>query len=436
MAQGARLVADFAEVAERALARPIIEPSPPEHLRARAESIRRQRRRVRGGAAAVVAVSVGGLAAALTLGSHPARSQKVITTSPSPSASSSASVPGTAPVPSSSWPTSSIRLRGYTSGLVAGPGVLYAKVDTSPSGTTPPVLAAVDPATRAARYVSNLGGTLDSIAYGTSLWLTVESGCPAKDQTGTCDLRLQQRDPVTLALLRSVDLGTVGDYPAAVATAAGSPVWVAVGSRLLAFNPTSLVEASISLPQSSVWSLGVDPSGRYLYDAGPEGPNGGVVVQERNVGTGKLVAANTIPDVAGGAQLSATADGVWVSFGTGMQSRAAKLSEAGLKEEVPANGQLFSGDPVANPVNNWAAPGGGPQTTVSGNALWITPARSTSALDNVLACADPSTGAIRASDTNPADASLAAQPVIYNSKLYLPGGQGIAVIDPPSACQA
>lgn len=431
-------MADLEELAERALARPVIEPAPPEHLRARAESIRRHRRRARRGAAAAVTVLVAGLAAALSLASHPARSQKVITTSPSPSPSppSRSSLPVTAPAPSSSWPTSSIQLRGYTSDLVAGPGVIYAKVDTSPSGATPPVLAAVDPATGAARYVSDLGGTPDSIAYGTSLWLTVESGCPPKDHTGTCHVQLQQRDPATLALLRSVDLGTIGDYPATVTTAAGSPVWVAAGSRLLAFNPNSLAEASISLPLSSVWSLSIDPSGRYLYDAGPEGPDGGAVVQQRNVGTGKLVATTTIPAAASGAQISATADGVWASFGTGMQSGAAKLSSAGLKDQVPANGQLFSGDPVGNPVNNWAAPGGGPQTTVSGNALWITPARSTVGLTDVLACADPSNGGIRASDTNPADASLAAQPLIYNSKLYLPGGEGITVIDPPSACQA
>lgn len=425
-------MADLEELAERALSCPIIGLSPPEHLRPRAESIRRRRRRARSGAVFVVAVSLAGVGAALSLGSHGARSQKVITTSPSPPPPSSSS--GTAPAPSSSWPTSSIQLRGYTSDLVAGPGIIYAKVDTSASQATPPVLAAVDPATGTARYASDLGGTLDSIAYGTRLWLTVESGCPPKDRTGTCHVQLQQRDPATLALQRSVDLGTIGDYPATITTGAGSPVWVAAGPRLVAINPKSLAEVSIDLPRSSVWSLTIDPSGRYLYDAGPEGPNGGVVVQQRSVDTGQLIASNTIPDVDG-AQISAAADGVWLSFGTGMQSRAAKLSQAGLTEEVPTNGQVFSGNAVGNPVNNWAAPGGGPQTTVSGNDLWITPARSTSTVTDVLACADPSTGAILASDTNLADASLAAQPLIYNSKLYLSGGEGIAVIDPPGACR-
>lgn len=69
---------------------------------------------------------------------------------------------------------------------------------------------------------------------------------------------------------------------------------------------------------------------------------------------------------------------------------------------------------------------------MSGNALWITPARATSGLADVLACADPATGAIWASDTNPADAALAARPLSYHSKLYLPGGEGIAVITPPA----
>lgn len=420
---------DLEQLARQAVEHPVIGPSSPESIRSQAVSIRRRRRRFGTGVAVIVILAGSGIAAVVTSGLGPTKSEKVVTTAPS----STPTRPVTTFAAPTAWPTSQIQLSGNTSKLVAGAGVIYAEV--APTDVLPiaPSLAAVNVNTGAARYESNLGGALSSIAYGNGLWVAVDRGCDARF-TPPCDLTLQRRNPVSLALVRTVDLGTT-TAPAAMATAPGAPVWVAAGSQLIAVNPSTFAVSRLSVAGASTWSLSIDPTGRYLYTATTIGHRGGVIVQKRNLATGQVLASNTsLPAVSGGV-VSASNDGVWVSFATGMQTHVAKLSASTMTVVVPADGQLYGSDPQINPVNVWAAPGGGPEATISGGDLWITLARAVSGVTDLLACADPSTGAVHASDSNTRGASLQSSVVSYNSKVYVGGPDGITVSDPPSTCQ-
>jgi hypothetical protein len=220
-------------------------------------------------------------------------------------------------------------------------------------------------------------------------------------------------DPTTLAVKRQVSLpGQPGSDMNAGPQLAGGPglLWFGYGNGLYRLNPDTGATLSSQQLAGTATSLSIDPSGQRLYvGVGPSQTQAATVI-ELDASTGNRIAsAPTGGAGLGGPHVAAALDGVWVSYATGMKGQVEHRRTADLSQ---------TGHPIV--TSNTI------RAVVGTNALWLV-----DGMAQQLSCADPATGAIRASvaETQPAAFALDA------SGAYLGDSQGIAVLQPPASCR-
>jgi signal peptidase I len=292
--------------------------------------------------------------------------------------------------------------------LVEGVGALYAVYQPNPS-TGRDVLVRRDSQTGALVRTAALASVRDIELAGGWLWVSgqQQAGSPA----------LFRLDPRTLEVRGRAAL------PGAGALAASGPagLWVGVGDRLDLIDPAN-GRIIVSLKaDGQVGALAVDPLGRFLYVAtnvpGEVTPRS---ITERDASTGVVRA--TLRGFAALAvrELSATSDGVWVSFPTGLLGQVAFLRASDLRQVAS-----FTPRPGEGGTN-------GIHANVAAGVLWV-------ADDMVgqLWCADPVTGAVRAPVALPAGAAEAyglTDVVSVGSELYAGTQQGVLRVNPDRRC--
>ena len=295
-------------------------------------------------------------------------------------------------------------------------------------------VARVDRATLEVTGEASFPGATAVALAGSRLWVAIDQ---LPDQLeGTVKVSVEQVDATTLDTQQTVPLG---DFQAAGNGAWGtvmagddSELWVGQGQEIISVDPATggTVSADDLGAGAYVRSLSLDPTGTLLY-AGAANAQSGITVWEWNAGTGALMATLGGPQLGsegpgldlGGPMVSATASGVWISFATGMMGGIEFLSEDQLRAQ-PAAPSETGLDLYSNGV----------AVEVSGGMLWIRDGASGGGGD-VLRCADPGSGAIRAMGS-------AGSPDDYYEligggdvqALYLGGTQGLSVARPPPAC--
>jgi hypothetical protein len=420
-------MADMDELIRAALEAPALPLTPVAELRARAMT-RRWRRFGLAAAGAIVTASTFVAVSMALPSSGPGRAERVITTDPPTTTTTS------------SWPEQTVALSKTPMTVVAGAGYVLAVPAQDGPGVTPVTIDSYDIRTGGTDQQTFVSEPSDgsrgpqpanqqgpgpspafvSVAFGTTFWITYNtcslSGCWTNITSDSFGSNLSSF---------SDTLDTSG--PTTVAASSGSPVWVGATTGLYRIDPAHRQVTAFPDPAETAWSVSVDPTGRYVY-AGTVNSDGKATVEERDAGTGRLLATNQAVPAAGGLTLSAASDGVWVSYSTGMQNQVMKLLSFGLVALDPAGGYQYG----SKPVDIWGQPYGGAIATVSGGVLWLTAARG----GEGLACADPLTGRVLAIDSNPAGAKVQSSVTFFEGKLYAATPRGLAVSTPPPACTA
>jgi len=142
-----------------------------------------------------------------------------------------------------------------------------------------------------------------------------------------------------------------------------------------------------------------------------------------DTGTGKQ-RARVIRDSVAGAWLTAVPGGVWASFRTGMLGLTVHLSQNGLRMIRPP-GPGIALRP-ANGIFHWPMY----ETAVyGGGALWLANQLG------ILACLDPRTGRVVASERVPQSQLILELTVDQARRTIIVGdGRGLAMITPPGRC--
>ncbi|HXQ62540.1 MAG TPA: hypothetical protein VN796_09415 [Acidimicrobiales bacterium] len=236
-------------------------------------------------------------------------------------------------------------------------------------------------------------------------------------QVGT-ETQVMQIDPSTLAVqaqrfLPATDDSSFPPVPVLTATV-GGPLWVADGDHLWSLNPsTGVVENEVGAG-NEIDSMSTDPTGELLYTGGQAPGQDGMVVTEYDARTGQELVRSYQRGAIAGGTVAATNGGVWVSYRTGMAGPALELSSRDLS--IIVNPSRPNG---LGPFDQMMGVGSG----VSDGVLWLTALNS-------LACTDPGSGVLRA--TEPAEVS---DPVAGGGNLYALSAAGeVVIITPPPAC--
>ena len=319
---------------------------------------------------------------------------------------------------SAAWPAHTIATSGVAQDI--GPtadGVYWLSndfnLDPRPSSTTP--FRYVPTTGRVARGPS-ITGTVGSPAItvtGGWVWMVVGVGDDVVvEQLDTSTLTLHARESLPVKNL----LFGPGVDPVLTATVNG-PLWVAGGEDLWALNPrTGAIETQFDTG-NEIDSMSTDPTGRLLY-TGAEGTDSQPVVTEYSAQAGNEL-KRSYPQGIVSAGVAATTGGVWVSYRTGMAGAAVELSANGLREIAPPQA------PAVFPSTYDQI--GGVGASVSEGALWVTSAGSTGT--GTLTCADPATGAVRATES-----AQVRYPIASGALLYAFEGKDLVVITPPAKC--
>jgi hypothetical protein len=250
---------------------------------------------------------------------------------------------------------------------------------------------------------------------------------------------LDEVDPSTLGMIRSVPLPAVSSPDGVTAVAAGpaGSVWASLGSTLLRVSVTTgAVLARADLPGGlDVTDLALGPGGMNLYASAELPSASGAIVLEYSASTGSLLVRSDGRSLAwaiDGASLTAVPGGVWVSFRTGMMGLSGLLAARSLK--------VISGFPTVNTssrgigtIYGWT---GGAPSVYGGGALWV------ATEDGIVACVDPATGRVRAEETDPSQegAAIMALAVAGAARqvavaIVNPAGfTGVVIISPPRDC--
>ena len=402
--------------------------------------------------AILVAVVVGGcgLGAGSSLAPTPSPSSPESTPTPSPAATSCpasanlkscpspspANLPSPATVPG--WPSQSLAL-GPVGGIALDSAAVYVLFST-PSGATQTAfdtsaaqVARVDPATLDVTVKASFPGATAVSLAGGWLWVAIDQG-PLSG--GSVNVSVDRLDATTLQTRQTVSLGEFqaaanGSWGTVMAGDA-STLWVGQGQQVVRLDPATggTVSTEGLGAGAEVRSLSLDPTGTVLY-AGAANAQSGITVWEWNAGSGALTATLGAAQVGsegpgfdlGGPMVSATASGVWISFATGMAGGIDFLSEDQLQAQ-PAAPSESGLDLYSNGV----------AVEVSGGILWIRDVASGGDGD-VLRCADPSSGAIRAmGSTGSPDDVYELVGGGDGQALYLGGTKGLSVVQSPPAC--
>jgi hypothetical protein len=266
--------------------------------------------------------------------------------------------------------------------------VLASKTNTPVRG--PWVLCRISLATGAVRLGPTYpaGGLTMASGY---LWVYSAAGVRAQPV-------VSQVNPVTLGRVRAIRLPAVpasfGGVPVAVTAGPAGSVWTGSDRTLLRVSvSTGTVLTRVTLPRGMAGGdLAVNPAGTTLYVSADSGTAGGVIL-EYNARSGRKLAAasgGVIRYSVAGADLTAVPGGVWASFRTGMMGLTIHLGVNGLPMITPPGPRIVRTPPTS--VFHWPMY---ETTSYGGGALWVANELA------ILACLDPRTGAIRASEHLP-----------------------------------
>lgn len=318
----------------------------------------------------------------------------------------------------SAWVSRATIPLGSVTDLVGGTDAVYALARSFAADNVVPISSSVIRLARGAKtptYSRPLQGAAGLAPESSSLWVVLTD--PSAREATTID----QFDATSLRLLHTFGLHVraASSYPAVLAAVPRGPLWVGIGKGLYRVSPTTgAVTATIAQP-GALTDLSVSPDGTVLYTASSEGNGVGLIVTERSSTNGAVLSTTSIPGAVAGGQLSASSSGVWASFRTGMLGDTILLRSSDLRRLVPAPGMTGT---LATPFVAVMGVDG----TVSGSALWLSSYQS-------LACADPSTGQVRASE--PLPGREAGRVVAYPDAVYVPTPGGLTVAQPPGACR-
>jgi outer membrane protein assembly factor BamB len=246
------------------------------------------------------------------------------------------------------------------------------------------------------------------------LW--VAAGPGFVNETAAADTKwLSLVDPVTLSVKLRIHLpAQTGSVRVAAPQLAGASnlLWLGYGQVLYRLDPTTgRVLLTQSLPGTAT-SVSIDPSGHRLYvgvDVTPSQTSQDLVVESDALTGSRLASAETGGLALGGPQVAAAADGVWVSYATGMMGSAGHLSATGLA--------LLS-SPQYQQTN-------GIHVFVFGGTLWF--------VDGMLAqiaCGNPLTGVIAASSQESGPMAVVADA----NGSYLGAFDGVGFLRPDPSC--
>jgi hypothetical protein len=251
------------------------------------------------------------------------------------------------------------------------------------------------------------GGYSDTLTLAEgSLWV----GSSAGKGDGRLGPQLCQVDPRTLHLVRQLRLpaprpGDAAGLPALVSAGPRGTVWVGYGSTLVHVEiRDGTVLATESVPSGAIVSLATDPARRTLYVSVSyptiDGQKVDAAIEERAAGSGQVLATTSasspVTESVAGGILTALPDGVATSFRTGMDGETELLGALGLTPIIPpGSGSASRGiDEPPGDVFSWPMAA---STLYGSGSLFI---------ENewgVLACVDPATGAVRASEQDRED---------------------------------
>ena len=335
-----------------------------------------------------------------------------VSASPSPSPSPSASA-----TPLSSWVTRRIPIGPVVAMSLDSAAVfaLYAPAPVA-GGSDPSKigLARIDRATSA---VATMGGfpyakTLARVTAG--LW--VAAGPGIGDGTVAADTKwLTLVDPVTLSVKQRVHLPGQADpasFAAPQLAGAANVLWLGYGHSLYRLDPTTgRILLTESLPGTAT-SISIDPSGHRLYvgvEVTPSQNSQDLVIEWDALTGTRLASAPTGGLGLAGPQVAAAADGVWISYATGMLGAVEHRSATGLAELVAPQHQHTNGIHVF----------------VFGGTLWLV-----DGMAQQVACGDPLTGVITASSQETSPEAIVADA----NGSYLGGFDGIGFLQPDPSC--
>jgi hypothetical protein len=244
-------------------------------------------------------------------------------------------------------------------------------------------------------------------------------------------------NPLTLQRVRPIPLPSVpasfDGVPVTVTAGPAGSVWIGSYRKLLRVSvSTGTALTRVTLPPGLAGvDVSVDPPGATLYVSAAHvvrGGMSGLVMFEYDARTGRKLAAASgglIGYSVAGAALTAVPGGVWASFRTGMLGLTIHLGTKGLRMIAPPGPGIALAP--ATGVFHWPMY---ETTTYGGGALWV------ANQVGIVACLDPRTGTIRASEhlpesqlINPIDAIDPATRVIF----ALHNGD-LLQITPPRRC--
>jgi hypothetical protein len=246
--------------------------------------------------------------------------------------------------------------------------------------------------------------------------------------------------PSTLRLIRQVRIPNSGrrrGLPSSLTQGPGRSIWASFGRILVQVDAqTGAILRRVTIPSGDIQSISSDPSGRYLY-ASVSYPkvNGKMVdqqVDEFSAQTGHALLAtgakSPITEAVAGGSLVALPDGVADSFRTGMAGATEFLRQNDLSLMTPL-GVDPRNDGFTKPPNDvfeWMMDA---STLYADNTLWI-------ANENgVLACVDPTTGALRESEQGtPAWPGQLVAIDLPGRRVLLAINNLLVAVTPPAPC--
>jgi hypothetical protein len=306
--------------------------------------------------------------------------------------------------------------------------VLYTLVSrTQAPANGPYVLQATDLRTGTVRQGESYSLAQLSLVSG-YLWV---SGWPSAGKPAV----LAQIHPGTLHTVRSVAPSRIS-WGSAVAPGPAGSVWVGAYRTLLRISVDSgaVLARTVLPPGLGLSGLAASPGGADLYVSAAHlvghGAMEGAVILEYSASTGGLLADTDRTPISysvAGAELTALPGGVWVSFRTGSAGRSVLLSEQALSTviaPVPA--------PMPETVYYWPMFS---SSVYGAGVLWVT------TLTGLVACVDPATGRVRASETVTSQAAQLGGLLVADGatrRVYgLVGNDGynaLVSISPPDSC--
>jgi len=326
--------------------------------------------------------------------------------------------PTPSPAPTGSWVTQRLSIGSVTAMALDSSAVFALYAPGPVNGRSVPTrLARIDRSSGAFVTADVPPGAMQMARAGSALWIA-----PGGESFGTGANVLTLVDSVILKLKGQVQLparsGTNTFFGPQLAGTA-SLLWLGYGNRVYRLNPqTGSTILGQSLPGTAT-SLSIDPSGHRLYvgvEVTPTSSGQDQAVELDALTGARLASAETGGIGLGGPHVAAAADGVWVSYATGMMGAVEHRSATSLAA-LPIAG--------LNPNDNVLRGTNGIGAFVGGGTLWLI-----DGMAERVTCADPASGALRAS----AQETFPSAFVVDSSGAYLGDGGGVATLQPDPSC--